>query len=93
MRVPINDGQMGVYGPGEALTLTADTRQDLRHQRGWEVLVLGGRPLREPIARYGPFVMNTKAEIMEAVEDFNAGRLVRVAPVHASVADEEVPPA
>lgn len=86
----VADGQMAIYGAGDALTLTADLQQDLRHQRGWEVLVLGGRPIREPIARYGPFVMNTKAEIIEAFEDYNAGRLVRTAPVHATEADETI---
>jgi len=89
-RTRVGDGQLAVYGSGAALTLTADRKQDLRHQRGWEVLVLGGRPIREPIARYGPFVMNTKAEIMEAIDDFNAGRLVKVAPVHATSADDEI---
>jgi len=38
------------------------------------VLVLGGQPLDEPIAGYGPFVMNTEAEIRQAIEDFNSGR-------------------
>jgi redox-sensitive bicupin YhaK (pirin superfamily) len=42
---------------------------------GAEILLLGGRPIDEPIARHGPFVMNTREEIIEAVEDFNAGRL------------------
>ena len=44
-----------------------------------EVLLIGGLPLREPVARYGPFVMNTKDEIVEAIEDFRAGRLGRIA--------------
>ena len=40
-----------------------------------EVLLLGGLPIREPIAHYGPFLMNTRDEIIEAIDDFNAGRM------------------
>ena len=43
-----------------------------------EVLVLAGLPLREPVARYGPFVMNTREEIIEAFEDYQAGRMGRI---------------
>jgi quercetin 2,3-dioxygenase len=46
---------------------------------GAEVVVLAGRPLHEPVARYGPFVMNTKAELIEAFEDYQAGRMGRIA--------------
>jgi redox-sensitive bicupin YhaK (pirin superfamily) len=53
---------------GDAMTVTASDVAPL------EVLLIGGVPLREPIARYGPFVMNTKAEIVQAVEDFQNGR-------------------
>jgi redox-sensitive bicupin YhaK (pirin superfamily) len=42
-----------------------------------EVLLIAGLPLGEPIARYGPFVMNTRAEILQAIEDYQAGRLGR----------------
>jgi redox-sensitive bicupin YhaK (pirin superfamily) len=44
-----------------------------------EVLVLTGRPLDEPVARYGPFVMNSRSELLEAVEDYQAGRMGQIA--------------
>ena len=47
-----------------------------------EVLVLGGRPIREPVAWGGPFVMNTKAEVLQAFEDFQKGRMGQVPVVH-----------
>jgi quercetin 2,3-dioxygenase len=42
---------------------------------GARAILVAGRPLKEPIAQYGPFVMNSHAEIAQAVEDFRAGRL------------------
>jgi redox-sensitive bicupin YhaK (pirin superfamily) len=44
-----------------------------------EVLILGGRPLREPVARYGPFVMNTEGEIRQAILDYQDGRMGEIA--------------
>ena len=72
---PIGTGQLAVLGAGDALTLSAATSQQARYVSGVEVLILGGAPIREPIAWAGPFVMNTRAELMEAFEDYNAGRL------------------
>jgi redox-sensitive bicupin YhaK (pirin superfamily) len=43
-----------------------------------QILIMGGLPLGEPMVRYGPFVMNTKQEIITAVEEYNDGKLVKV---------------
>ena len=74
---PIHTGQLAVFGPGDALTVTADARQEARFP-ALDVLVLGGQPIREPVVHYGPFVMNTKAEVLQALEDYQAGRLGRL---------------
>jgi redox-sensitive bicupin YhaK (pirin superfamily) len=76
-RVALRSGQLAVLGAGDVVTVTADTTQDQRSP-ALDVLVLGGQPIGEPVAAYGPFVMNTKAELQQAFDDFNAGRLGRV---------------
>lgn len=70
---PIHQGQLAVLGPGDRITVSADRDQGTRHA-AMEVLLLGGKPIREPVFHYGPFVMNTKAEVAQAIEDFQAGR-------------------
>ena len=66
---PVSAGQLAVFGPGDYLVAHADADKLL------DVIVLGGRPIGEPVAWYGPFVMNTKAELAQALEDYRAGRL------------------
>jgi redox-sensitive bicupin YhaK (pirin superfamily) len=72
-RRPIGSGQLAVFGPGGAITLAADPTQPTA-EPNLEVLLLGGLPIRERVVQYGPFVMNTEAEIMQALQDFQAGR-------------------
>jgi redox-sensitive bicupin YhaK (pirin superfamily) len=71
---PLATGQLALFGGGDTLTLTAAADETL------DVLLLGGEPIREPVVQYGPFVMNTKAEIQQAFDDFQRGRLGTVPP-------------
>ncbi|GAC1411619.1 MAG: pirin family protein [Actinomycetota bacterium] len=72
--VPLETGELLVFGSGDYLRLRANQQQESR-THALEVLVLGGRPIREPVVHYGPFVMNTKQQIMQAVEDYQSGKL------------------
>jgi quercetin 2,3-dioxygenase len=80
-RRPIRTGQLAVLGAGDAIRVAADRNQD-SHTPALDVYIMGGRPIREPVAHYGPFVMNTKAELIQAFEDFQAGRLGTVPAGH-----------
>ncbi|TQF69089.1 pirin family protein [Rhodococcus spelaei] len=83
-RRPVRSGQMTVFGRGDTITIAAADTQDSRTE-SLEVFVLGGKPIREPVAMAGPFVMNTKAEVIQAFEDFQAGRLGSVPAAHETL--------
>jgi redox-sensitive bicupin YhaK (pirin superfamily) len=64
-------GQLVLFsGDGDSVAIAADEEAD--------VLLLAGQPLGEPVARYGPFVMNDPDEVRQAIEDFRAGRMGRI---------------
>lgn len=71
----VEEGQLAILGRGEMVTLAVgeEAKDEAR------LLVLAGEPIREPVVSYGPFVMNTKAEILQAVSDFQNGRMGEIA--------------
>jgi quercetin 2,3-dioxygenase len=83
-RRPVTTGQLVVFGPaGDSLHLEAAAAQD-GNRPALEVVLLGGKPIREPVAWGGPFVMNTKTEVLQAFEDFQAGRLGSIPAQHVA---------
>ena len=95
----LDEGQLAVFagshhhGEQDGLVVRAAESQPVASANGWEILILGGLPIRESVARYGPFVMNTRDEIVQAFEDFQAGRMGTVPAErmpHHSAADEEL---
>lgn len=71
---PVRSGDLVVFGAGDRLRVRGGPAA------GLDVLLLGGAPIREPVAWSGPFVMNTAAELRAAYEDYRAGRLGQVPP-------------
>jgi redox-sensitive bicupin YhaK (pirin superfamily) len=71
---PVKMGQLAVFGEGDSIVVRAADDQESRAPE-MELLILGGAPIKEPVAWMGPFVMNTKAEVIQAFEDFQQGVL------------------
>ena len=65
----VRDGQLGIFGEGDAARLANRGKHEAR------CLLLAGAPIKEPVARYGPFVMNNEDELRQAFEDFRSGRM------------------
>jgi hypothetical protein len=80
---PIREGQLAVFGSGGDVIVNGAPQQDSRTEN-LEVLLLGGLPIREQIAWYGPFVMNTRDELVQAVEDYQSGRMGRIPATHTA---------
>ncbi|MFJ6211885.1 pirin family protein [Streptomyces sp. NPDC092296] len=78
---PFGMGQAVLFGDGDSITVAADGKQESRSPN-LDVVILGGRPIREPVAWYGPFVMNSHRELEQAFEDFRAGRLGQIPAEH-----------
>jgi quercetin 2,3-dioxygenase len=74
---PVRTGQLVLFGPGDVVTVAGAVHQESRHP-ALDVVILGGAAIREPVAWGGPFVMNTRAEVLQAFEDFQAGRLATI---------------
>ncbi|TMK88766.1 MAG: pirin family protein [Actinobacteria bacterium] len=72
---PIEVGELAVFGPVDRITVRAGDGQE-----PLEAIVLGGQPIREPVAHYGPFVMNTREELQQAMDDYRAGKLGVIPP-------------
>ena len=73
----ISTGSLAVFGHGDRVVINADDKQESRHN-ALEIFLLGGQPIKETVVAYGPFVMNDKAGIIQAMEDYQYGRFGQI---------------
>jgi redox-sensitive bicupin YhaK (pirin superfamily) len=85
---PVSMGQLTVFGEGDAIVIRAAQQQESRSPN-LELFILGGQPIKEPVAWMGPFVMNTKREVLQAFEDFQKGLLGSIPAIYKADAKRQ----
>ncbi len=87
---PVQTGQLTVFGEGDTIVVRAANQQEARSPE-LELFILGGAPIKEPVAWMGPFVMNTKREVLQAFEDFQKGLLGSIPAIYKDDAKAKTP--
>ena len=87
---PIQMGQLAVFGEGDEIVIKSAQHQETRSPN-LELFILGGAPIKEPVAWMGPFVMNTKREVLQAFEDFQKGLLGSIPAIYKEDAKPKAP--
>ncbi len=87
---PVQMGQLTVFGEGDTIVVRAANQQEARSPE-LELFILGGAPINEPVAWMGPFVMNTKREVLQAFEDFQKGLLGSIPAIYKDDAKAKAP--
>jgi len=87
---PVQAGQLAVFADGDTIVVRAAHQQESRSPE-LELIILGGAPIKEPVAWMGPFVMNTKREVLQAFEDFQKGLLGSIPAIYKEDAKPKAP--
>jgi redox-sensitive bicupin YhaK (pirin superfamily) len=87
---PVQMGQLTVFDEGDTIVVRAANQQEARSPE-LELFILGGAPIKEPVAWMGPFVMNTKREVLQAFEDFQKGLLGSIPAIYKDDAKPKSP--